>query len=317
LINSSLSAFLNHLIDYAGLFPPANLPLQSAIEKYSEYQSGKDSWMMGPFILPVSRLNEIESHLHLFSNERFLPLSITGGRSSSEEECTKQFKEGLQSISTFSNTFNNHVKVELLEIPLPPTVPSLELLQEIANGAEALGIHAFCEVPLVADWKKHVTATLDVMALHNASAESWIGVKLRTGGIQADMFPSVEQVAFVIAACRDRHLPMKFTAGLHHPIRMYREEVNTRMHGFLNIFMAGLLSHSQNLDIKKIEEILVDEDTNSFSIEEECLIWRNLSITSKEISRLREKALLSFGSCSFDEPRIELMNLKNQQEALL
>lgn len=316
-MNSSLSAFLNRLIDYAGLFPPANLPLQSAIEKYSAYQNGEDSWMMGPFVLPVSQLNQIESHLHLFSKERLLPLSITSGRSCSEEECIEQYKEGLQSISNFADACSNQVKVELLEVPLPPIVPSLKLLQEIANGAETLGVHAFCEVLLVDDWKKHVAATLDVMELHNSSTETWLGVKLRTGGVQADMFPSPEQVAFVIAACRDRRLPMKFTAGLHHPIRMYREELHTRMHGFLNIFMAGLLSHSQNLEIKQIEEILLDEDTKSFSIEEECLIWKHFSIHSKEISRLREKALLSFGSCSFDEPRIELMNLKNQQEALL
>ena len=62
------------------------------------------------------------------------------------------------------------------------------------------------------------------------------------------MFPSPEQVAFVMAACRDRNLPLKFTAGLHHPVRMYRDEVQTKMYGFLNIFVAGMLAHTQNLD---------------------------------------------------------------------
>ena len=84
------------------------------------------------------------------------------------------------------------------------------------------------------------------------STESWIGVKLRTGGIKAEMFPSPEQVAFVIAACRGRNLPLKFTAGLHHPVRMYRDEVETKMYGFLNIFLAGMLALFQNLDCKEI-----------------------------------------------------------------
>ena len=101
----------------------------------------------------------------------------------------------------------------MLEIPLPPNVPSLDLLAEIANGAKKFDVHAFCEVLLIGDWKKHVSNTLDAIAAHNSSNQSWIGVKLRTGGIKAEMFPSPEQVAFVIAACRERNLPLKFTAG--------------------------------------------------------------------------------------------------------
>ena len=44
--------------------------------------------------------------------------------------------------------------------------------------------------------------------------------------------------------------------------------------------------------------------------------WQDLSVTVKEIKELR-KSILSFGSCSFDEPREELLELKNQQEVLL
>ena len=85
------------------------------------------------------------------------------------------------------------------------------------------------------------------------------------------MFPSPEQVAFVMASCRDRNLPLKFTAGLHHPIRMYRDEVETKMYGFLNIFLAGMLAYTQNLDLKRIEEILSDENSKSFSFGEDQL----------------------------------------------
>jgi hypothetical protein len=316
-MKTSLSVFQDHLIDYAGLFPPANLSLESAINNYANYKNSEDSWMLGPFILPVSQLKQLDSTIHLFSNERPLTLSVVGGKSSSETECKIQFQDDVNQISAFSNHYINSVKVEMLEIPLPPDVPSLDLLEEIANGASNFNVHAFCEVLLIGDWKNHVSDTLDAIAAHNSLKESWIGVKLRTGGIKAEMFPSPEQVAFVIASCRDRNLPLKFTAGLHHPIRMYRDEVGTKMYGFLNIFLAGMLADTQNLDLKRIEEILADENSSSFSFSEDHLAWRELSITSKEIKKLRNQSLLSFGSCSFDEPRIELMELVNQQGVIL
>ena len=170
---------------------------------------------------------------------------------------------------------------------------------------------------LTGDWKTHVSATLDAIAENNSSAESWIGVKLRTGGIKAEMFPSPEQVAFVIDSCRKRNLPIKFTAGLHHPIRMYRDEVKTHMYGFLNIFLAGILAYTQKLGTKKIEEILSDENSSSFSFSKDHLAWQDLSVTTQEIKKIRQKSILSFGSCSFDEPRDELRELINQQGVII
>ena len=105
------------------------------------------------------------------------------------------------------------------------------------------------------------------------------------------MFPSPEQVAFIIAACRDRKLSLKFTAGLHHPVRMYREEVGTKMFGFLNIFVAGMLASVENLDVIEIEEILTDENPNSFSFSKDHIAWRDLRITSKEIQKLRKRSI--------------------------
>jgi hypothetical protein len=316
-MKTSLSVFQDHLIDYAGLFPPANLALESAINNYANYKNSDESWMLGPFVLPVSMLKQLDLHIHLFSNERPLTLSVVGGKSSSKTECNNQFREDCNQISAFINQYRNRVKVEMLEIPLPPDVPSLDLLEEIANGASSFKVNVFCEVLLSRDWKNHVSETLDAIASHNSSKETWIGVKLRTGGIKAEMFPSSEKVAFVIASCRDRNLPIKFTAGLHHPIRMYREEVKTHMHGFLNIFMAGMLAYTQNLGLKRIEEILSDENASSFSFHKDRLGWEDLNVTSQEIQKLRKKSLLSFGSCSFDEPITELMELKNQQGVFL
>ena len=42
---------MNGLIDYAGLFPPAKLPLDEAINEYISHFSGQEKWMLGRFIL--------------------------------------------------------------------------------------------------------------------------------------------------------------------------------------------------------------------------------------------------------------------------
>ena len=73
---------------------------------------------------------------------------------------------------------------------------------------------------------------------------------------------------------------------------------------------------TQNLSIKEIEEILSDENPNSFTVERTSYGMAGFKCNCKEIKELR-KSILSFGSCSFDEPREELLELKNQQEVLL
>ena len=71
------------------------------------------------------------------------------------------------------------------------------------------------------------------------------GVKIRCGGA---IVPSVEHLAFFIARCRESRLAWKATAGLHHPLRHRDPASQAMMHGFLNVFLAGVFAHMQALD---------------------------------------------------------------------
>jgi hypothetical protein len=92
---------------------------------------------------------------------------------------------------------------------------------------------------------------------------------------------------------------------LHHPLRQYRDEVKTKMHGFLNVLGAAVLAAEHKWDEKQTAAMLDDEDPKSFSFEDDSFAWREWKI---EIKRLRDrrKFVTSFGSCSFDEPREDL-----------
>lgn len=312
-----LQEFLNELIDYAGLFPPAKLELSRAIQNYSNYISSEHSWMLGPFVIPATILNRLQLYKNFFKNKRLLRLSVTGTKGISSKNVIQCLKEDYRNIREFLIQNSTWSKIEKLEIPLPPEKPSKALLEKILSISQEINSDVFCEIPLVNlnNWKENLLETLDVIADFNSVNEVSIGVKLRTGGIKAELIPKPEQVAKAIALSRDRELRMKFTAGLHYPVRMFRNEVKTEMHGFLNVFMAGMLAYKFNFDEAQIEKILKDEYVNHFQIGKNRLSWQNYILFTDDIKRFRKK-LCSFGSCNFNEPKDELEQIVKKQEAI-
>jgi hypothetical protein len=65
----SAKALFTGLIDYAGLFPPAELPMDEAVRRYDAYRQGEYAWMLGRFIVPEQRVSEVPNDF---------PLSVLG-----------------------------------------------------------------------------------------------------------------------------------------------------------------------------------------------------------------------------------------------
>lgn len=307
----SVRLLMERLIDYSGLFPPARLSMDEAIHHYRRYSRDPDSWMLGRFIVPAARLEELVPYRALFTVERALQLSVIGAGSGDGRECLTQLARCLTQIRAFERRFGAAAAVASIELPLPQAAIGAELLEAIANDTAAHGLRAYCEMTYVRDagWAHNLISALDRVAACNADREAKLGVKLRTGGVAADAFPTPDQAAFVLAACRDREIALKFTAGLHHPVRMFRPEANAKMHGFLNVFAAGMLARAHALDLPGIAEILADEDPEHFRFSAEGLRWKQLFVSSAEMGEYRASALIAYGSCSFDEPRDELRAL--------
>jgi hypothetical protein len=57
-IPDSLRALLANLIDYAGLYPPADLALAAVLANYETYLASAESWMLNRLVLPVAKLPE-------------------------------------------------------------------------------------------------------------------------------------------------------------------------------------------------------------------------------------------------------------------
>lgn len=57
---TSLRALLTNLIDYAGLYPPAALPLPAVLQNYERYLASPHNWILNRLVLPATKLNEIQ-----------------------------------------------------------------------------------------------------------------------------------------------------------------------------------------------------------------------------------------------------------------
>ena len=154
-------------------------------------------------------------------------------------------------------------------------------------------------------WESPATAAPDTIA---ALAGTGGGFKLRTGGVTADAFPTDAEIAQVLVAAAQQRVPLKFTAGLHHPVKHFHESVGTKMHGFLNVLGAGVLAAEHGWDEVQAAKMLADENPGSFHFDDEIFRWSDWQIPTAQIIA-RRQFVTSLGSCSFDEPRDDLRAL--------
>lgn len=313
------------IIDFAGLFPPADLELDPAIRNYAKYRRGDDAWMLSRFIIPAAILERLKPYgEELFQHHPTFSFSVLGKGTDTISEFKSELEQLVDACRQFHEVHGDSVATDLMEIKLPKEVAlcgDRDLICELLDyAAEGLGRSAispkyvFYEALFEESWKKDVETITGALQLHNQAKGgqdnyAYAGFKIRCGGLEPSMFPEPEQVAFALNRARNADVALKATAGLHHPVRHYDDTVLTRMHGFFNVFGGGLLAYAHDLSDEELQEILREEDHEQFIFTEEAFSWKDYSISVEEIEELREVALISFGSCSFDEPREDLQKM--------
>src|SRR3982074_118572 len=96
---ASLRALLAHSIDYAGLFPPANLALDPALRNQSQYVRVPESWMLGAFILPIAEFDAAARHLSDFDSEHPLRISALGPRTDNADAFPKSLSTTIDATA--------------------------------------------------------------------------------------------------------------------------------------------------------------------------------------------------------------------------
>jgi hypothetical protein len=300
----SLRALLDQSVDYAGLFPPASLTLEPALRNHASYVRSPDSWMLGAFVLPIGQFDAASEGLSQFDREHPLRISALGKKTDDVAAFVESLKATRDAIRSFSARHGAAATINQIEMPLPDQADG-DLMKKIRSIVGDLKLTGFWEAP-----PDSAERTIKLIAENRTSASSHeFGYKLRTGGVTADAFPSSAQIAAALVAATRHRVPIKFTAGLHHPLRQYREEVQTKMHGFLNVLGAAVLAAEHKWDAAQTTAMLEDEGVSSFKFDDEFFAWRDWKIGIERL-RDRRRFVTTFGSCSFDEPRDDLRALK-------
>lgn len=280
-------ALLEGIVDYAGLFPPAALDMSAAVRNYAAYLAEPETWMLGRFVVPVARLNELELERRDVGGESAWRLSGLLGADAAAD---------IERIRAFNAEFGTRATVDTVEAKLATP-------DDIARVAAAAkpDFDLFVEIPLDADPSELVGAV----------SAAGVKAKMRTGGVVASAFPTATAVARFMRVCLDAGVPFKATAGLHHPVRAeYRltydddPPVGT-MFGYLNVFVAAAFLANGRSEVDVIR-ILEERDVSAFDLREDAVRWRGESLDASAIGVVRDRVATSFGSCSFREPVDEL-----------
>ena len=236
---------LERLIDHAALFPPASMSLEEALAEDRRARGSAHAFVLNRFVVPAGKLGELPAD--------HPALSVV--LSSAEDA---QLVAGANGV-------------EAVELVLDGPRPRPADLLAAYRALEPLDVETYFELVFDDSWCDSVPAAIGAIAAVGGR------VKLRCGGA---FTPSVEQVALVIAACREAGVPFKCTAGLHHAVRRGEE------HGFLNVLAAT------TAPLGGIGAVLAEEDAAAL-----------------DVAGADRKLFVGFGSCSWKEPVDDLVAL--------
>lgn len=298
----SMRSLLGRSIDYAGLFPPADLSLDAALKNHAAYVRSDETGMLNTLVLPIAKFSAAAAYLSAFDLQHPLRISALAGKSENAADFQNKLATAVEAIRQLQAANGELASVVQLEIALPDDCDR-GLLGELEHATRELALRVFCEAP-----PDDAERTIALLAQTDTTQNAPLGYKLRTGGVTADAFPTPDKIARALVAAARDSVPIKFTAGLHHPVRQFRDEVKAKMYGFLNVLGAGVLAAEHSWDEATTAQMLEDENPASFVFEKDTFSWQDWKISADAIKSRRE-LVTSFGSCSFDEPRDDLRAL--------
>lgn len=273
------------LIDDAAMFPPGNAAVAEAVRAHRDYRQAWFAPMIGPLVVPDQQLAALSREVGEVDEPLAVSVINTTGAG------------GLVSLATRS--FNN-LRVVAVESALRDLDDLAGNAARVVSAANELdeSVQVFVEFPDAYGWER---------AVETVEAAGLLG-KIRTGGVEPEMYPSADALAGQLSVLIEADLPFKATAGLHHawPNESANERgVSLPQHGFLNILLAvealiegaGLPAAAGLLRITDHDQLAAVGD------------W-----SPDQIARVRRR-FRSFGCCGVTDPIDDLTTLALVEKA--
>ncbi|NYF55667.1 hypothetical protein [Micromonospora purpureochromogenes] len=265
------------LVDDAAVFPPGSASLPDAVAAHREHREAWYADLVGALLLPASTLPALADLLG--PGER-IAVGVIGDLPIGQLEAALAGADPRITVRQVEAAVAKRG-----EDPQPGLAELLKLAERLT------GVDVYAEVPLTFG----LTGALDTLAAARADGLP-VAAKFRTGGLAAELFPTPVELAAVICACRDRALPFKLTAGLHHALRHLDPETGFTHHGFGNV-LAATLAAAEGAEVDAVAALLAATDP--------------LPLVEQARARRDEERPLwvGFGSCSILEPLTDLIRL--------
>lgn len=276
-VTAPIPPLLWRLVDDAAVFPPGNASLAQAFSGHREHRRAWYAELVGVLLLPATELKDAAAYL----DDGEIDIGVVGD-------------VPIAQLPRLTAAADARMKVKQIEAAVAKRgedpQPGLAALMDILGEYDDELI-AYAEIPLT--WG--LLNALDTVALARADGRK-VAAKFRTGGLAAELFPTPMELAAVICACRDRDLPFKLTAGLHHAVRHTDPETGFVHHGFLNV-LAGTCAAADGGEVADVAAI----------------IGTTQPLTLMEAARTRRNQprplWVGYGTCSIAEPLEDLAQL--------
>lgn len=276
---AAIPALLWRLVDDAAVFPPGNASLEQAFNGHREHRRAWYAGLVGVLLLPATSLKDAAAYL---GDDELLDIGVVGDVPLGQLAEVMARADGRMVVKQVEAAVAKRG-----EDPQPGLRALLDMLRD-NDDAELTG---YAEIPLT--WG--LLGALDTVAQARADGVN-VAAKFRTGGLAAELFPTPMELAAVICACRDRGLPFKLTAGLHHAVRHTDPETGFVHHGFLNV-LAGTCAAADGGEVADVAAI----------------IGTTQPLTLMEAGRTRRDhprpLWVGYGTCSIAEPLEDLAQL--------
>jgi hypothetical protein len=256
------AVLLADLVDDAGVFPPTQLGMAEALDRYRRTSASADPVLSHRFVCPAARLPELQRYLGRDDQVR---LSVILEARSDQVEELNHLLAG-----------DPRLRLAAVETCWPGVD-----LTEARRALDALpsGLPVFVEVPSAP--AEHRDGALAELAQFRWAA------KLRCGGVRADLFPSPQTLAEMIA-------------GLHHAIGYTDPATRFDHFGFLNLLLA-------------VHQALIGAEPDDLvavlcSRDEASQVDAVRALEASEAGAVRH-TFISYGSCDTEEPIEDLERL--------
>jgi hypothetical protein len=271
-VSTRVPALLHGFVDDAAVFPPGSASMADAVAAHRDIRTSWYADLIGPLLVPATAIGSVGP---LLGADERIAVGLIGDT-------------GLAGLSAALGSADSRLTIRQVEVAVAKRGEDPEPgLADLISGID--GMRSYAEIPLTPG----LLGALDTVARARRDGID-IAVKFRTGGLAAELFPTPIELAAVICACRDRELPFKLTAGLHHAIRHADPETGFVHHGFLGILAGTLAAVHDVAEVADVAALLASTDPVP------------LVETIRPHLDGARPLWIGFGTCSIPEPLADL-----------